>query len=396
MAQSYLLSGATITGMRAIRFCSLTTATILIFFLGCQHAAIAYHLRRDGLDSIVAPPITAGATSQSVSLAVKRARRLVPEAIDCDVTGDVLSLRWAKSTAEISFQTQSFFAADQTSPNQIGRGLDVDPLLAIDKFRSDLVEREAKGCLSAEENERLRRAIVENLPLPPDIAYFLELGSYSVSGSFDLTSDFRMQITSPIYPPGAEPSTRALLGYETANYLFTAKGSSMRPRLASATETLIGRAPIEKQTLRNELPFVKSRGYFRLLFKTEEGSSSRVTRAILLSSRDQLRLMQAASHSASSVDDFCASLATSQVDCTVFPKNFGVSPELRVRLNQKDVFLRVGGMVREVLDLDRDADPPASLQILRPFHGHLIPIEFDRSSKDILNLVLLPGDQLRF
>jgi hypothetical protein len=309
--------------------------------------------------------------------------------------GELVSLRWAKSTAQVSFQIPSLFAPDQ-SPNQVSRGMYVDPFLAIDKFRLDLVERESEGCLSAVENERLRRAIVENFPLQPDLAYSLQLGSYSVSGYFDLTSDFRMQITSPIYAAGAHPSTSALLGYETANYQFTAEGNLLRLRLASATETLIGSPPIEKQKVRNELPFVKSTGYFRLLFKTEEGSSRQVTRAILLSSREQTKLTRSVSHQAASVDDFCASLSAPQVNCIVFPKNFGVSPELRVRVNQKDAFVRVGGMVQDVFNLDRDAGPPASLQIFRLFRGHLIPIEFDRSSKDILNLVLLPGDQLRF
>ena len=54
-------------------------------------------------------------------------------------------------------------------------------------------------------------------------------------------------------------------------------------------------------------------------------------------------------------------------------------------------------LVQEVLDLkDPEADPPASLKVLRPFHGRLIPIKFDRSSRDIMKLVLLPGDQITF
>ena len=377
------------------RVCSVAAAAILIFFLGCQHAAIAYHLRRDGLDPVVLPPLVDRA-SPSLSIDLQHARHAAPKSIDCDVTGDLISLRWEKSTAQISFRAQSLFASDQLSSNQIGRGVYVDPLLAADRFRLGLVERESKGCFTSAESERLRRAIVERIPLPPYLAYSLQLGSYSVSGYFDLTPDFRMQITSPIYPTGAKPSTSALLGYETANYAFTREGNLTRLRLASATETLIGNVPAEKQTVRNELPFGKSPAHFRLFFKTEEGQSSQVTRAILLSSRSQLRLTEAVAHGASSVDDFCATLSLSQVSCSVLPKNYGVTPELRVRVNQKDAFVRVGGMVRELLDLDRVANPPPSLQILRPFHGRLIPIEFDRSSKDILDLVLLPGDELRF
>jgi len=44
-----------------------------------------------------------------------------------------------------------------------------------------------------------------------------------MTGYFDLTPDFRMQITIPIYPPRTEPSTKTLLGYETATTLFVAK-----------------------------------------------------------------------------------------------------------------------------------------------------------------------------
>lgn len=249
------------------------------------------------------------------------------------------------------------------------------------------------------ESERLRRAIVENLPLPPAIAYFLQLGSYDVTGYIDLTPDFRMQVTSPIYPPGTEASPAALLGYETANYIFVREGleTRMQLRLASAREVLIRGEVFEKQTLHNELPFSKSLGYFRLLFMAEESASNRITRAILLSAPEQSKFPQAVPHRGMSPDEFCTTVSVAKVNCTVFPKNFGVSPELRIRVNQKDAFLRVGGTVQEVLNLEMpDARPPASLKILRPFHGRLIPIKFDGSSGDILKLVLLPGDQVTF
>ena len=372
-------------------------AAILIFFFGCQHAAIAYRLRRDGLNPIVLPPTPVDETSQSLSITVPHARHIAPREINCDIRGGLISLLWVKSNAQITFQSQSFFARDDQSSNQVARGLYVDPLLAIEKFRSELVGLESKGCLTAIEGERVRRAIVESLPFPPEIAYFLQLGSYDVSGYFDMTPDFRLQITSPIYAAGTQPSASTLTGYETANYMFTREGSRTRLRLSSATETPVGGTAIEQKTPRNELAFAKSPAYFRLMFMAEEGASRRVNRAILLSSLDQMKLAQATSRRAASAEEFCATLTDSQVSCTVFPKNFGVSPELHIRVNQKDAFVRLGGMVKEVLDLeDADAGPPPSLQILRPFRGHLIPIEFDRSSKDILNLVLLPGDQITY
>jgi hypothetical protein len=71
-------------------------------------------------------------------------------------------------------------------------------------------------------------------------------------------------------------------------------------------------------------------------------------------------------------------------------------PELRIRVNHKDLFVPIGGMVQEALNLPNEADPPPTLRVLRPFHGRLIPINFDKPSRDILNLVLLPGDQITF
>jgi hypothetical protein len=373
---------------------SLSIAAFIILVFGCQRAAIAYRLRHDG---VLLPPTAADNTSQTVSIAIKRARHETQKTTDCDISGDLLSLHWAGSVAQIAFHSQSFFAPPNDSRSQ-GGGMYVDPLIAISKFRSELVERQANGCLSEIENERLLRTIVETLPLPPAIAYFLELGSYDVTGYIDLTRDFRMQVTSPIYRPGSQPSANNLLGYETANYVFVGEGSESRTRmrLASATEMPIGGTPFEKQMVHNELRSLKTPAYFRLLFMTEEDTSNHLTRAVFLSAREQNKLAQAVPRHGTAPDAFCASLSISDLSCMVFPKNFGVSPELRIRVNHKDVFVPVGGMVQEALNLPNEEDPPSTLRVLRPFHGHLIPIKFDRPSRDILKLVLLPGDQLTF
>jgi len=373
---------------------SLSIAAFIILVFGCQRAAIAYRLRHDG---VLLPPTDADNTSQTVSVAIERARHETQKTMDCDISGDLLSLHWAGSVAHISFRSQSFFAPPDDSGRQ-GGGMYVDPLIAISRFRSELVERQANGCLNEIENERLLRVIVENLPLPPAIAYFLELGSYDITGYIDLTRDFRMQVTSPIYRPGSQPSADNLLGYETANYVFVGEGAESRTRLrlASATEMPIGGTPFEKQLVHNELHSLKIPAYFRLLFMAEEGTSNHLTRAVFLSAREQNKLAQAVLQHGTVPDAFCASLFISDLNCMVFPKNFGVSPELRIRVNHKDVFLRVGGMVQEALNLPNEEDPPSTLQVSRPFHGRLIPIKFDRASRDILKLVLLPGDQITF
>jgi hypothetical protein len=182
--------------------------TVAILVLGCQHAAMAYRLHRQGADAVLLPPMQAvnATESSDFSVVVKRARQMVPRVPGCDIEGDLFLLHWQGTAAHLSLRSQSFFAssADQ-SPMQIGTGMYADPLLGIEKFRSELSNRQSRGCLDENDSERLRRAMVENFPLPSAASYFLQLGSYDITGYFDLTPDFRLHITSPIYPESDRP-----------------------------------------------------------------------------------------------------------------------------------------------------------------------------------------------
>lgn len=382
---------------------------------------MAYHLQRQGLDPILFPPtkLKEKTTASEIKVNLKNARAQSASIAGCDIDSDVLSLHWRGTTAAVSLHTQSFYtpAADRSS-NQTGRGLYVDPLVSMEKFHAELLDRQTKGCLRPDENARLRRAIVENIPLPPAIAYFFELGSYDVTGYFDLTPDFRMLTTSPIYRPDSDQTPDNLIGYETAHYVFVrdpkpsatvaavpangfapsddANNDRIVLSLSRATEVINGEPAIEKRTLRNDLHFPQSPGYFRLLFMADDNAATvKITRAIMLSAPDQTRLAQAVASRQDSAENFCAMLAVPGVSCIVFPRNFGVSPELRVRANGQDFYIRVGGFLQEVLDLKhRDDCPPKSLRVRRPFRGRLVPVKFDPNSRDILTLVLLPGDEI--
>ena len=454
---------------RAIR--RLAQIAFALFLSGCGRAPATYQLRRQGLDPVLFPPtkLKQTATASDIQVRLKNSRAHSQPGQPCDIDGTVVSLHWLGTTAVVSLRTQSFFAAtaDQ-SPSQTDRGLYVDPLVAMEKFHSDLLDRQAKGCLSSAENTHLRRAIVENLPLPPAIAYFFQLGSYDVTGYFDLTPDFRLITTSPLYQLGADPTPGNLIGYETAHYVFvpapqpdaqlnsnsrgftrkaTANAASaanasasatasapspdtnpndtaspasldtntdparIRLALSRATEVLHGDPAIEKTTLRNDLHFPKSPAYFRLLFMADDNSATvRVTRAILLSAPDQARLAQAVTtrpistevsapveapvETHVSAENFCATITVPDVTCIIFPKNFGVSPELRVRANNQDYYIRVGGFLQEVLDWRPGDHVLKTLKVRRPFHNRLVRIKFDPTTDDILKLVLLPGDQI--
>lgn len=382
---------------------------------------MAYQLRRQGVDTVLFPPTKLKPTSAGSTLRVnlKNARAHSPFTGSCDIDGDVMSLRWQGTTAVVSLRTESFVAPvpDQSSNGAAG-GSYVDPLVAMEKFHADLLDRQTKGCLRPDENTRLRRAIVENLPLPPTIAYFFDLGRYDVTGYFDLTPDFRMLMTSPIYRPDSDPTPDNLIGYETAHYVFVADPKSdgmpastpasnftpaadsnsegIRMALSRATEVMNGNPALEKRTLRNDLHFPQSAGHFRLLFMADDNAAAvRITRAILLSAPDQPRLALAVASRQDSAEKFCATLALPGVTCIIFPRNFGVSPELRVRTNGQDFYIRVGGFLQEAIDLQHPENgPPKTLKVRRLYRGRLVPIKFDPTSDDILKLVLLPGDEI--
>ena len=110
----------------------------------------------------------------------------------------------------------------------------------------------------------------------------------------------------------------------------------------------------------------------------DNAATVRVTRAILLSAPDQSRLAQAVATrpvntersaevtapveapvgSHVTAENFCATLTVPDVTCTIFPKNFGVSPELRVRANNQDYYIRVGGLLRKSSTTATPATPP--------------------------------------
>jgi hypothetical protein len=88
-------------------------------------------------------------------------------------------------------------------------------------------------------------------------------------------------------------------------------------------------------------------------------------------------------------------VALSGVACISFPFDFGVSAELRVRMNGREAFVRLDGMVLDALGLPNlSADVPKNLRIMRRYQGRSVPVTFDPVAKDILRLTVMPGDEL--
>jgi hypothetical protein len=259
-----------------------------------------------------------------------------------------------------------------------------------------------KGCLSSIEDQHLLRAIVERFPLPPDVAYLLRYGSYGISGGIDLSSDFRLQVISPVYLNTAVPSDGAMapakqvIGYEYAYYDLKSSQKDGRTKMSldSVTENDQGsKVSIHKSTTQNPSPFPESPGYFRLLFRREASSADHVV--TIIGAPDQATLDRATKQRESGPMESCQGVSGPGVTCVTFSSDFGVNPQMRVLVNGQETFVGISGTVRDALNLNRPgAVAPKTLMVRRIFQGRLIPVKFDPASDDILHLVLMPGDEI--
>jgi hypothetical protein len=78
-----------------------------------------------------------------------------------------------------------------------------------------------------------------------------------------------------------------------------------------------------------------------------------------------------------------------------FSSDYGVDPQMRVLVNGKEDLVGISGTVRDALNLNRPGTvAPKNLIVCRLFEGRLIPEKFDPANNDILQLVLMPRDEI--
>jgi hypothetical protein len=360
------------------------------FLVGCPKAPLSYKLQQSGTTAILIPPNVHSIDEKAPQFIanLKNARRRSVVGTDCDIEGHVVTLRWKGKAVEIRSNSKSYIAE---------RGMYLDPLQDIGKFHEELLERESKGCFSPAEARRIRRAVAERFPLPPSIAYRYELGSFDTTGFFELTLDFRLNVVSPIYQDGQPKTVEHQLGYEVSYYNFKASQNDSRAgvSLTSVTEFRTGEHETPKTAPRNKIDFPSSPNYFRLVLKTEKSSTKQITLSFLLGSPDEQQLDAGTKQLQAASVNSCQAVTLSGITCIAFPADYGVSAELRVRTNGSESFVRLDGIVLDVLGLrSLSADVPKNLQITRLYQGRRVPILFDPATKDIFRLNLMPGDEL--
>ena len=245
-----------------------------------------------------------------------------------------------------------------------------DSLAQLENFRQAVAAREDAGCLRDDEGARLRQAITEAFPFPPQIAAYLRFGTYTKTGSIDLIPGFVLRVVSP---NGAEPdvSFYAITGDERVRISGTGKS----------------------------LAIPETPGYYRYLYWT--GASAHNFRTTILGAPDRKTLHDATGQFLADPESYCAKPSTG-VFCQSIAANVGMNVGFHVRVNGAEVFVRVGGTVGEALGESRNglraasSTLPQAVAVRRMFHGKLIPVKVDGAPNDIFGLVAMPGDEITF
>ncbi len=283
----------------------------------------------------------------------------------CDIDTDWISLRWTGKTARVRMTASDGDSGDLGGPDRMF----TDDLKSIEAFRSALAADVDKGCLTADERSRIIAAITERFALPTMTAYQLRFGSFVQSGFVELTSDFRLKVVSPL------PS-----GVEVAYYSIAAAAKDDRMRLAfdSFTTNPPGTPPA------TPLSLPTTADYFRVLFWTSRSSANHY--ATILAAENRSALENATRQFQAQPDGSCRVELGSGVACIPVPPDWAVNPELRVRVNGSDAYVRIGGTVSDAVEGERQ------VQVLRMFQGRPIPVK----GANLMRLVLMPGDQVSY
>ena len=269
-------------------------------------------------------------------------------------------------------------------------------------------QAESRGCIAAGDGLKLAERIVESLPLDPRAARRLLHADDLQTGYVDLGPETRLQVVSPILREGSTPdapildasnltgegnrltltlkSTPNLVGYETAWYAVQPKAGQIGFAIAplSAEKHIQGKVEPAAAPATNYLKFEPQAAYYRLFYKADKGEVVEVVLAA--PTRAELdRQTQAFS----SDPALCAQVPSQA--CVVIPKRVALNPFLAITVNGSEATIPVGSTVGAAIRLER---VPPDLKVYKLYAGRAVPVEFDRSSPEILGLVLNGGEKI--
>lgn len=269
------------------------------------------------------------------------------------------------------------------------------PLLdGIAGLRNVLARAVAADCLPEVARARLLRRVVESMSIAPDLAQDIVLGPYATQRYADLGDGMGLTLSYALDPrqPG-----RYDLGYVSRRYLFIRTTPDGRGRL-HLEAVAVRAAPASTTTAPSPLaiPGAEPPEFFRLLFYLRRSDADHDVALLAASSQAALEL---ATHALLTVPGICAQLKIAGAECLLAPPDMGMDAEVTVEVQGRRVAVPLPATVEQAL-LAAGAPPgdtilPA-LQVTRPYHGRLIPVQAPTNRRLLLNLVLSGGERIRW
>lgn len=365
-------------------------AVALAFTLaGCaarQKPLTNFQLRAAGDSHILVPPLP----PKGRIVQLEKARSVKKASSSCNVAIPEIRLTWHGTTAQIDVSPEAIGPLGKVIVNG-GKGpLVGEPVRDLTwwtSFGKELEQREKNGCLATGEAERLSRRIVDNLALSSGLAYELRYGSHMMLGYLDLEPQFSLKSVAPLG-----------VGFETLSYDLKPYRGGVKIALRSVEHRTGGKVENPRTPTAPLLNLPDSARYLRYFFRTWKITGDRRI-ALLATSRPEL-LDQLTKQFEADPETFCKSVNASQASCLAVPNDTILVPEIMVRVNGKVVTYILGrGTVGSVLHSAGVRQPEDVLQkltVLRPYGTIMLPVEFDRSRRDILSMVLIGREEIRW
>ena len=349
-------------------------AALLLLLAACAHKPVfdTYRLR----GPLLVPPGVAGPEVASRTIPAG----IIPGKGSCAKQGPMLQLR----------RKRLFLTVDRDALlNQKQPGW-------LTKWT---MQAEADGCIAQGEGVRLANLIAASVPLESPAVYRLLHVNDVQAGYVELGPENRLEVRSPVTQgeiatagvtgSGGQltvdvRSNAALAGFEIG--WFAIRSNTGRPGVhfepLSADRTTRNGVDHLAVPSVNYFQFPPEAAFFRLLYKTDDSGVI----AVILAAPTREELDRRSAATCEQAGPFCITL----------PRRVGVNPFLVATVNEKEIAIRLDATVRtaiQAVGARPDAVLP-TLTVSRLYAGQLRPVQFDRSSPDILNLKLNGGERL--
>jgi hypothetical protein len=276
---------------------------------------------------------------------------------------------------------------------------------------------EERGCVADGTGLALATRITEMVPLDPVAAS--NLLRYPGMMYRDLGPEYRLYSASPILREGAKPGapllvssdpvanggaltlevkpTPDLIGVETAWYAIRERtdGEGASIAFLSAQDRIGDQVSKPDKPRVDYLRFSDRAAYYRFFLHTADSRSDHLAIVLAASTKGELREQTKLLETDPGV---CAKAAAAGL-CVEAPFGSALSPALVATVNGAEVAIRDAWTVRGALQaagVKRAESVLPTLTVRRFYNGRLVPVLFDRSRTDVLDLALSGREDIRW